>query len=149
MELMNLIMESCVEIIHHVAWPTVVLIIVLVFRKPLVRLLRRLKSARTGDVRLDFGPEDRNQLSKESVRLSEVTKDTLTWEHYTGILGLFAVTLGYSLLKYTPPDDRLMPTLMAVFKSIHSAIEKQAPTSPMLKEIRDIQRALSKRTAYL
>ncbi len=49
MELIKLILENCVQIIHYIAWPTVALIGLCFFKNELRNLIDRIKEIHQGD----------------------------------------------------------------------------------------------------
>ena len=78
--------QFIIELIHYAAWPVLVLIIVLLFRKDIVIALRRLKKLGRGDNFAEFMDFESKSKTSEELLLYKVTKDTLTWDYYVNLL---------------------------------------------------------------
>jgi len=74
MEWTELILEHFVQIIHYIAWPAVVLVILFLFRKELGHLMGRIEEYQHGDKRVVFSTAHKQGGSRE-LPISEPTPE--------------------------------------------------------------------------
>jgi len=92
MDLLKLFVESYVQLIGHIAWPLSIVVILFIFRKPILDKLRRLTKASIGDMlSLEFAIAGlQEMIDKKKPKLSEITKDSLVWDNYLDALEQWA-----------------------------------------------------------
>lgn len=67
MDWVKLFVESYVQLIDCMAWPLTVLIVLLIFRKPLFRLLQRIKKVGAADLYAEFTPPETQKVLSEKI----------------------------------------------------------------------------------
>jgi len=144
MNWIELIAEFYIEIIHYAAWPAVVLVILLVFREPIVSLLGRLKKIGLGDKFLEFMASELQEKVSEKVRYIDVTKETLKWEHFEGALAALGFNSGVLALELLgkPSKKGLQQMTACMFNITLTQMEKGQIALELLPFLRMMRTAL-------
>ena len=129
MNWIELIAEFIVEIIHYAAWPVVILVVLLVFRKPIVSLLGRLKKISIGDKFLEFMVSELHEKVSEKIRYFDVTKETLKWEHFESALVVIAFNSGMLALELLRKPSKRTATNDGVYVQHHADANGKAADS--------------------
>lgn len=142
MDLLKLFVESYVQLIGHIAWPLAIVVILFIFRKPIMNKLQGLIKASKGDTSLEFAIGLQEKISKEKPKLSKITKDSLVWDNYLDALERWA---GWYILytlklrqicKDQPAKEveiKLWQNSRRNFKLLTQKIEENRPDSKFLK----------------
>lgn len=141
MNWIELIAEFIVEIIHYAAWPVVILVVLLVFRKPIVSLLGRLKKISIGDKFLEFMVSELHEKVSEKIRYFDVTKETLKWEHFESALVVIAFNSGMLALELLgkPSKKGLQQMTACMFNITLTQMEKRQIALELLPSLRMIR----------
>lgn len=132
------------EVIHYVAWPAIILVVVLLFRKHIEALLKSRMKVRHKDIEIEFNiPSELQSKMVKKVKLSDVNKDTLTWEHYLDALEHWAFELGIKLSMVaaqhpSAKDIKVMKYELDRLKTIVKKIEISQPNSTIIRFASDV-----------
>lgn len=144
----ELITNSYIQLIHYTIWPLTVVVLILIFRKAILRSLGPLKKMSIGDkLALEFLPPELQKKIAEKVDFEEVTKDSLTWEHYLDALegwmggaALFAVSRVQLRLegRSEKSDQEFLKDAVHAFNRMAKKIEKERSKSETLKAASEV-----------
>ncbi len=141
--------QFIVDVIHYTAWPITVLAVLYWFRKPMKGLLGRLKKAGAKDYYAEFAIPDLQKKAMQKVKLPEVNKDTLTWQHYLDALENWVFNLGMKLhfvfmQQPSAIDTKGMKHEMNVLKTVTEKIEKDRPNSTVIEFVHDVMKDIDR-----
>ena len=118
MELITGIGKFIVEVLHYTAWPAALLWIIYMFRKPITRLIDRIKRFKHGDTEIDFSNaakilrttaiEDRSA----AIHVKKLTKGDLDWPSVVKLTAKYTATLIFSLNIIPIKDARERPDVV-------------------------------------
>jgi hypothetical protein len=145
------------KIIEAIAWPTVAIVALLVFRKSIIRLVPMLRRLKTKILEVEFGedlkrieldadaaglpPPDEKQLLAQKSRIERIKSDR-AWgpvaaivEAWTGIE--FLVTDLYALRNKKPPQQYM--ELLRFVEELRGADEIDDDSFRVFRELRDLR----------
>lgn len=138
-KLIELVSKFIVEVIHYTAWPTVILVVLLVFCKPIISLIERFKKVgiKHGDKEYFFEADaimkHQKKVSKQSGFI-EVSRDTLDFDNYLDVLEMWTGTLGLLAFEWCnqPKWKSEQPIIQNCFKILIMKLDKERPNEKLL-----------------
>ena len=123
--------QFVIDFVHYTAWPVVVLVILLVFRKNIGGVLRRIKRVGHGDKFAEFIDYERKTSSSKKLMIYEVSEDSLTWDYYLDLLESF-VSCNAMIVRLSddiPEYGDIKRDAAFRMKKGFEVIQKERPTS--------------------
>lgn len=141
----ELFVNSLIQLIHYTAWPLTILVLVLIFRKAILRSLGQLKKMSVGDkIALEFLPLEIQKRMAEKVKFEEIAKDSFTWKHYLDALENWmewvAICAGHMILlrlkgRSGKGHQEQLKNTIYEYNKIAKKIERERSDSKVLKNM--------------
>jgi hypothetical protein len=102
LKLLELLINLYIQMIHYLAWPVTLIIIIIVFREHIANKLQSLIKAGRKDTYLEFlSPQMEKQIQK-SPKFSQINKKNYNWDNYLDALERWAAWSGMLVMKLFP-----------------------------------------------
>ena len=130
---LEIIVDAGASIIDSIAWPFTLVVLVLVFRKPILdRINAKIKFSYK-----DFGMEldeiKKKRLGGGEKSLLNINQDNLSWETYLDMAEIATVNTGYLalLLKQGTSDTNLKQMVKVEFRALLNFVNKHREKSTL------------------
>src|SRR4030042_537554 len=140
--------NSYVQLIGHIAWPVAIVVILLIFRKPIETKIRDILKIGIGKALIECATPEMKEKLVNKVKFTKVTKTQYTWENYLDAMEQWALWIIWyareaasSLVLGDKSLTKIKRVQLAIgqFNMVVKKIEEQNPDSVALKYLNKLK----------